>query len=238
MVYFQMLLGIVQQAGAKAHPVFVRLQNVEISAALAALPELRIVRKFGVRHWAEAEFVIHLHHGRSCGDRENLSLGEELAGQDKCLFLNTFGNPHAAELMSHYQAGISHEALAAPGFNVGETCEFTVISKGDNGFPGVHFLNDILRTAFSNTCTALQRRDVDFLANRIGIFGVAAVGHCNIDIHLSCFSERQPEGTKNPNGKTNLDCQLQLSWLKTVLKTEQTDFRNVEDQYSLRVTGN
>src|SRR5574344_1706960 len=78
-MYLQMLFWIIEQAGADAHLEIVAPQNVKMTAALAAFPEFRIVGKLRKRHRAEAEFIIHLHDGGTCGDGEDLGIREFLA---------------------------------------------------------------------------------------------------------------------------------------------------------------
>ena len=68
MLFVNMLFGVIKESGADAHLVIVALKYVEMAAALAALPELRIVRQFAVRYGPETEVIIHLHYSSSCCD--------------------------------------------------------------------------------------------------------------------------------------------------------------------------
>ena len=103
-----------------------------MAAALAALPELGIVRELGERDGTEAELVVHLHHRRAGGDGEDLGVREELPGQDERLLLDLLGEAHPAELVRDDEAGVRDEALAAPGLDVGEAGEFAVLGEGDH----------------------------------------------------------------------------------------------------------
>ena len=73
----KVLVGVVEQPGADAHIIIVTLENLEMPATLAALPELGIVRKFTERNWTETEFIIHLHHGGPRAYGEYLGIGEQ-----------------------------------------------------------------------------------------------------------------------------------------------------------------
>ena len=155
-----------------------------MSATLAAFPELRVVRKLDIRHRAEAEFVVHLHYGRAGGNGEDLGIGEELSGKDKRLFLNAFGQAHTPEFVRYYKAGIGHELLSAPGFNLGESGKTAILRKSDDGLSVLHFIHDIFRRTLGDTGLALQGGKIDFLADFLGKHSVAFVGHFNCKFHL------------------------------------------------------
>ena len=180
----QMLLRIIQQTRTDAHLVVMAFEDVEMPAAFAAFPELRIVRELGVGDRTETEFIVHLHHGRAGGDGEDLGVREELAGQDESLLLDALGDAHAAELVRDDETGVGDETLAAPGFDVGESGEFAFVRHGDHGLAGADFLIDVLRRTLGDTGLALQRRDVDFVTDFLCKAGVALVGHHDVDVHF------------------------------------------------------
>lgn len=84
----QMLLRVIKQPRADAHLVIMILEDVEMPAALASLPEFGVVRQFGERNRTEAEFVVELHYRCSRGDREDLCIREKLAAQQEGLLLD------------------------------------------------------------------------------------------------------------------------------------------------------
>ena len=161
----QMFPGVVQQSGADAHLVVVALQDVEVAAALAALPELRIVREFGEGDRPEAEFIVHLHHGGTRGDGEDLGIREEFAREDESLLLDAFGDAHAAEFVRDDEAGIGDETLSAPGLDVGKTGELSLVGQGNHRFAGENLLVDVLRGTVGDTGFAFKRGNVDFPAD-------------------------------------------------------------------------
>ena len=118
MVDFKMLLGVVKQTGADAHLVVVALKDVEMTAALAAFPELRIVGEFGKRHRPEAELVIHLHHSRSGSDGEDFRIGEEPPGEQESLLLDTFCNSHTAKGVGDDKSRVGDKTFPSPGFYI------------------------------------------------------------------------------------------------------------------------
>ena len=180
-----MLLGIVEQAGADAHLIVVALEDVEMAAALTALPKFRIVSEFRVGNGAEAELVVHLHNGGAGSDREDLGVREETAGEQEGLFLDAPGDAHSAELVRDNQAGVGDESLVPPGLDVGESGELAFIGKGDDGFTGIDFLDDVFRRAFGDTGLAFQRGDIDLFANLLGVFSVLRFGDVNLDFHTT-----------------------------------------------------
>ena len=143
-----MFFRIEEQTGAKAQPVFVAGEDVEIPAALTAFPEFGIVGEFGERHRPETEFVIHFHYRRTGGYRENLRVREKLAGEDESLLLDAFRKPDATESVCYDEAGIGDERLSSPAFNVGKTGEFTVLGYGYDSLAGKHLLLDVFRCTF------------------------------------------------------------------------------------------
>lgn len=58
-LYADMLERVVKKTGAEAHTEIVSFKYGVVPAALAALPELRIVGKFGERYGPESEFVVY-----------------------------------------------------------------------------------------------------------------------------------------------------------------------------------
>ena len=109
-----MLLRIIEKPGADTHLVVMALEDVEMPAPFAAFPELRIVRQFRKGDGTEAELLVHLHHGCTGGDVEDLGVREEFPGEDEGLLLDPLGDAHAPELVGDDEAGIGHETLAAP----------------------------------------------------------------------------------------------------------------------------
>ena len=154
-----------------------------MAAALTAFPELGIVRELRERDGTEAELIVHLHHRRAGGDGEDLGIGEEFPGEDEGLLLDLLGETHPAELVRDDEAGVRDEALAAPGFDVGETGEFAVFREGDHGLSRAYFFIDVFRGPVRDTRFPLQGGDVDFLTDGLGEDHVALLGHHNLEFH-------------------------------------------------------
>ena len=183
MVDGQMLLGVVQEPRAQAHPVFTVFQDAEVAAAFAALPELGVVRELGERHGTEAELVVHLHHRRAGGDGEDLGIGEELPGQDEGLFLDLLREAYPAELVRDDEAGVRDEALAAPGLYIGEAGELAVLGEGDHGLARAYFFINVFRGPICDTRFPLQGGDVNLLTDGLCKGCVALLGHHNLEFH-------------------------------------------------------
>ena len=99
-----MLLRVVEQPRAEAHPVIVVLQYLEIPASLASFPEFRVVSQFRKGHRPEPEFIVHLHHGSPCGYAEYLCIGEQFARKPEYALLDSFRQPEPPERMRHNQS--------------------------------------------------------------------------------------------------------------------------------------
>ena len=183
-MYFKMFFWIVQEAGAEAEPVFVAREDVEVPASFAAFPELGVVRQFVIGNGTESELVVHLHDCSTGGQRENLGIREEFAGEDESLLLDAFGKAQPAELAGDDEAGIGHETLASPGFYIGKARELAFIGQGDDGFSRADLLIDIFRGAVGDTRLPLEGGYVDFLANCLRINSVALLGHHDFEFHF------------------------------------------------------
>ena len=180
---FQMLLRVVEQACANAHLVVVALEYVEMAASFAAFPEFGVVGKFGERHRTEAEFVVHLHHCGTRGDGEDLCIREEPSGKEEGLLLDAFRNAHTAECVGNDESGIGHETFPAPGFNIGETGETTILGNGYHSLSGPYFFADVLRSSLGYARLAFQGAAVDFIADFLCESCVALFCHHYIDFH-------------------------------------------------------
>ena len=77
--HLDVFFGVVKQTCAETHLVIVGFQDLEVSAALATLPEFGVVCECGEGHRPEAEFIVHLHYGCAGGDAEDLRVREFLS---------------------------------------------------------------------------------------------------------------------------------------------------------------
>ena len=117
---FMMLSGIVEHARAKAARIIVAQQHIIIHAALATLPEGRIVRQFGESHGHIAQFRIDFHHRQSRGETENLCIGETLAGQLESFVFDFLGQASLTIFGFYDQAGIGNKLFMSPTLDVTE----------------------------------------------------------------------------------------------------------------------
>ena len=116
--------------------------------------------------------------------------------------------------MGHYEPGIGYETFPAPGLDVGESCEASVVRQGNHGLSSQYFFTDIFRCAVGNTCFPFEGRNVDLVADCLGVNCVAPVCHHYFNFHIVFvfigLDSHFWLARNVPNGKTNRDCQLQF----------------------------
>ena len=193
MMYGQVLLRVVEQAGADAHLVVMAAEYVEVAAALAALPEFGVVGEFGERDGPEPELVVHLHHGGTGRYREYLGIGKELSREYEGLLLDSLCHAHAPEVVGHYKSRVRHETLASPGLDVRESGEASVVADGYHGLSGPYLVADVLRRPLGDSGLALQRRNEYFLADLFCVYGVAFLCHGDCYFHVDIQSPKRQD---------------------------------------------
>ena len=87
----QMLFWIEQHAGADAVFAVGAMEHVDVDATLAALPESLVIGQFGKRDRLITQFGVHLHHGSTAGQRENLGMRPSDASQRERHVLDALG---------------------------------------------------------------------------------------------------------------------------------------------------
>jgi len=112
---------IVQHAGTQAAGIIVPLEDVEIRAAFASLPELGVVRQFGEGDRLIAQRRVDPHDLQARRQAENLRLREFLARQLERFLLDFAGQPLALVLRLDEQARIGDIPVMPPGFDVAES---------------------------------------------------------------------------------------------------------------------
>src|SRR5690554_462503 len=96
-------LGIVKQAGAKAHLEVIALQDIVITAPLASFPRLLVVGQLREGNRLKAQVGVHFHHGQPGSDAKYLGVGIELARKIKDIMFDFLCQSQPAVVGMYYQ---------------------------------------------------------------------------------------------------------------------------------------
>ncbi|OAV64074.1 hypothetical protein Barb6_03399 [Bacteroidales bacterium Barb6] len=162
------VLGVEKHGGANAVPACGALQNVLVDAAFASAPEGLVVRQLGKGHGDVSQVGIHLHHGTSGGETEHFSLRPAQAGEGKGGLFDTPGYAHVAVVVGHNQPRRGDILLVPPRLYVGESDKVLTL-KGDDGFPLLHLLRQIIVGTLGNARPAYFRSRFNRFQNCIHI---------------------------------------------------------------------
>ena len=115
------LAGIEEHGRADAIFTVGTMQHVLVNTSLTTPPESLIGGEIVEGHRVIAELSVHLHHGRTASEREDLGMRPAQTGERERHILNAFSQSESPIIGMYDQTRGSHIMFVAPGLNVTES---------------------------------------------------------------------------------------------------------------------